>query len=274
MAIRQAVRALLIVLGSSGTLHAAPAYDGMVLTPERYIPSLNVTNKYQIDCGWIAGRKPFVLFGIGQSLIANTNGEHEWGQVTFQNVYEQWNGKCYKANAPLYGASEARKSFMLPLADMIARALDRDVLINMAAVGGKDIDFFSEGGPGYDLIMDQIKATKAANLPPDAILFEHGQGNLNTPDAEYRQKVNGLFEAITAAGITAPRFIAVDTILQWRTNPAMEQNQRELAKEPNNILGPNIDLIRFRRDGAHLDEAGLKMQAVMWFQALAQHFCW
>ncbi|MGI2032679.1 SGNH/GDSL hydrolase family protein [Rhizobium panacihumi] len=251
-------------------------FTSMVLHPAHAVDMLNINNKTEVDCASVATQKPFVLLGVGQSLMANSNGDPEWSKVSYKRVYEQWAGKCYEANSPLFGAGDGAKSFMLPMANLIARGKNRAVLINMAAVGGMSSKFFTPGNPGADLIVYQIENLTKLGLKPDAVLFQQGQADvaLGTPAEEYFANYSAIFRNLKAHGVAAPNFVAVDTMVTWATYPKTAEIQRRIALMPNAIPGPNIDLITYRKDGTHLDNAGVELQAAMWFQALAAYFGW
>lgn len=266
--------ATLALLLSAGAGLADDNPYKIVTTPDTYIESMSITSKDQIDCKWIAQRDPIVIFGSGQSLIGNSNGSVRWDQRINRNVYEHWGTRCYKASEPLYGGGDVHRSFMYQLADLISRATNRDVVINLAAVGGADIERFKPGGDVHRIIIEQLQNAKSVGLLPTLMLWEHGQANVTSDQRQYRQTVDNLFSEIREQGVSAPIFVAQDTMLSWQTYPEMRNTQRAIASEPGNILGPNIDLIRFRMDGTHMDDKGVDTQASMWFQVIAQKFGW
>lgn len=251
----------------------AQAIEDVVMHPQRSLDSVNISGKEQIDCGYIKNRKPIVIFGAGQSLIANTNGDLPWNRTITRNVYEQWGTLCYKANAPLYGASDTRQSFVLLLGEYIARTTERDVVINMAAVGGTPISEFIHG-TANSLLTTQLHNMQQAGFTPDFVIWEHGQADAGRGAGQYANDVKTVLGIFRSSGITAPIFVPTDTMMEWRVNEALRQEQQSVLGFENVLPGPDVDLVRFRYDGTHLDQRGLEMQAAMWFQALDQHFHW
>ncbi|SFT85290.1 hypothetical protein [Mesorhizobium sp. YR577] len=266
----------LISNAEAQTPTSPPAIDpyAIVSNPHRNIDSLNISNKQQIDCDYISKLEPIVILAVGQSLVANANGSSPWEQRINRNVYEHWGTRCYKANEPLYGASDARRSFVFDLANLITRATQKPVVINMAAVGGTRVERFMDGGDANRILKEQIQNATKKGLLPTFVIWEHGQGNLDDDMADYKSKVTTVLAGIRDQGVTAPIFIAQDSFLNWRSSPEMLQAQRELAYLQGSYLGPNIDLIPFRIDGTHMDDRGVELQAGIWFQVLARYFDW
>ncbi|MDK4712978.1 SGNH/GDSL hydrolase family protein [Rhizobium sp. CNPSo 4039] len=253
----------------------AASYEGVV-TPENHVQSLNIDNKIAADCPAVASRNPLVVMGIGQSLIANQNGDNAWDLVSHRNVYELWAGKCYRASGPLYGATGGQQSFMLPLADMITRATGRDVVIIMAAIGSSPASKFLPGQSVGDLIGDQIADAGTIGFKPSIVLFEQGQSDVidHTDPGDYRKTLSSIVADIKEKAAGAPIFVATDTMVSWTPSPDIASGQKEITKTDGVFPGPNIDLIKYRIDGAHMDNRGVQMQAAMWFQVLANHFGW
>lgn len=245
-----------------------------VATPDTHYEHLNISNKFHVEASYVSSRNPFVLFAAGQSLVANSGGEHAWSQQIFQNVYEWYDGGAYKANNPLFGATDSRQSFVLILADLISRAAGRDVLICLTAVGGAKAERFCESGDLYPLLKQQLSTLVEAGFQPDAILWEHGQADYSCSGEEYAGLAQKVVDGIRKFAPEAITFVAIDTMVDWRPIADIQNGQRKLAMMPGSALGPNIDLIKFRRDGTHLDQRGLEIQAAMWFQVLAEHFDW
>lgn len=253
----------------------APNPYKIVTNPNDNIDSMTISGKEQIDCGWIAKQDPIVILAMGQSLIGNSNGSVPWEQKINRNVYEHWGTRCYKASEPLYGGADVHRSFVFKLADLIARGSRRDVVINLAAVGGASIDRFLPGGDVHRIWTDQIKNAKSVGLSTTLVLWEHGQANVDDDQQKYKAAVLSVFDELKKDwGVSAPIFVAQDSLLASRSNPETLKIQREIAALQGNLLGPNIDLISFRIDGTHMDDQGLEVQAAMWFQTIAAYFKW
>lgn len=263
-----------VALAIGGNALAADNYGG-VLTPDNHLQSLNIDDKIQVDCSTVTASNPFVLMGIGQSLIANQNGTHAWSQVLYRNVYETWGGKCYRANAPLFGATGGEQSFVMPLANMIALATNRNVVIIMAAIGNTPAEEFLPGKVAGNLIAYQLANAKKLGIKPSVILYEQGQADDDrTKPADYFKSLSGIIESLRQQVGDVPVFVATDTMVSWVSHPDIAHQQKAITKIDGVFAGPDIDLIRYRLNGTHLDTRGLQMQAVMWFQVLASHFAW
>lgn len=250
-----------------------PSLEAVVMHPQRDVPSLNISGKEQIASEYIKGRNPFVILAAGQSLVANSNGDHPWDRTITKNVYEHWDGRCYKANAPMYGGSDGRQSFVLPLAAHISRSLNRDVLVAVSAIGAEPISSFLEGR-GHQLLTAQIMSLSECGFAPDVVVWQHGQLDVGRPYGEYKNDLCSLVRIVRKLDVAAPVFISVDTMLAWIQHNELREESRSIYDEDGVFKGPNIDLIRYRYDGTHLDQRGMELQAAMWFATLADHFNW
>ena len=251
----------------------ASGIEEIVMHPQRDVPSLNISGKEQVDCGYIKEREPFVILAAGQSLVANSNGDYPWDRTITKNVYEHWDGRCYKANAPLYGGSDGRQSFVLPLAAHISRSQNRDVLIAVSAIGAEPISSFLNGR-GNELLAAQINSLSNSDLKPSAVIWQHGQADLGRPYGDYKDDLSSLVRIIRDNDVSAPIFISIDTMAEWVQHDELRDESQSIYDEFGVFKGPNIDLIRYRYDGTHLDQRGMELQAAMWFATLADHFDW
>lgn len=247
--------------------------EDIVMSPQRHIDSVNISGKEQIDCKYIKNRNHFVIFASGQSLIANTNGNFPWERTIARNVYEQWGTLCYKANSPLYGASDTMQSFVLLLGEYIARATTKDVVINMAAIGGTPVAEFIHGTANL-LLTTQLHNMKQAGFLPDLVIWEHGQADIGRQTGQYTADVKTVIRIFRQNGVTAPIFVPTDTTVKWNIDEALRREQKSIQGFENVFPGPDIDLVRYRYDGTHLDQQGLETQAAMWFQLLDEYFHW
>jgi hypothetical protein len=248
-----------------------------LINPAVSIPSLNIDNKLEVSCEMLQTKTPFVILGLGQSLIANHNGSPAFWQNSPKHVFEFWDGKCYKANFPLYGASGDSKSFVLPLADLISQANGREVIIVMTAAGGADVARFSEGGDLLKVFKRQIKSLKSKSFNVSVVIFEQGQSDRDKDASYYLKNVNSMIHELRSVGVKAPIFLSLDSRLEWSKQDKLDYTViiRKIKSNSLQIFsGPRVDLIMNRFDGTHMDENGLLYQAGMWFQCLNTFFDW
>lgn len=262
---------LFLVLSQEGAAAGDPISS--LMNPTTSIPSLNIDNKKEVSCEKIQTGKPFVILSLGQSLVGNHNGTPSWWKSGPKRVFEFWSGHCYEASYPLYGATGDRKSFILPLADLVAQATHGDVLLLTVAAGGADIARFSRNGDLNDLVKSQITGLKRAGLKPTIVLFEMGQVDRDKKIKYFKRMISSMISSFRAISVDAPFFITIDTRLSWSIKSHLP-TQEIIIGNPNTYIGPKIDLIVNRPDGTHFDEEGILLQAGMWFQSINYYFDW
>ncbi|WP_196756925.1 SGNH/GDSL hydrolase family protein [Gluconobacter oxydans] len=248
-------------------------YADAIITPQTNLSSPKTNGKYSVSCADILSHNPIIILAAGQSLVANMSGDFRWNRVTYDAVYEQWGGACYEASSPMYGASGTRQSFVIYLADYLRRSTGRPILINMAAINGVSISRFLDAEPSR--ILDaQLHNIETLRVSPTLIIWEQGQSDYSTSATEYDASFGQMLSKLRRAAPNAPVFVPVDTMSSWKISANMQKIQRGLTQFEGVYTGPNIDQIKYRYDGTHLDQKGIEMQAAMWFQFIAQHFGW
>jgi Carbohydrate esterase, sialic acid-specific acetylesterase len=234
-------------------------------------------------------RSTFVVVTLGQSNAANFAGGiyiADTDVVNF-NIYD---GKCYRAVDPLLGASGLGGNFATRLGDvLVRRGYAARVVIAPIAMGNTRIEHWSFGGIFHKRILFLIRRLWDADLVPDVILWQQGEGNAADWDLAGRRYARRLLEIVRTFreyGIAAPFMIALCTICGpphpnplkrvlrafWRTN--IRAGQRRAAKRDlDTLLGPDTDLIGYgdRFDLCHMSESGAQKQAEMWADAIIQH---
>ena len=121
-----------------------------ILTPEPVVIMASgysdTSNKTEVACKSIDKRKTMVILAFGQGNAAN-GGEVKY--ATKHNVYNVFNGKCYKAEDPLLGATDNKGSVWGRLADkVIDNKMYENVIIKSIAVGGSPIISWTVHGTG------------------------------------------------------------------------------------------------------------------------------
>lgn len=232
------------------------------------------------------GRNAFVIVTLGQSNAANfAAGSYTTStDVANFNIYD---GKCYRAVDPLLGASGLGGNFASRLGDLLVRrGFVERVVIAPIGMGNTRIEHWSLGGIFHKRILFLIRRLWEADLVPNVILWQQGEGNAADWDLGGRGYAGRLLEVVRTFrdyGISAPFMIALCTVCGpphpnpfkrivrsfWRRNVRAGQ-RRAVDPELGTLLGPDTDRIGYsdRFDLCHMSESGAQKQAEMWADAI------
>lgn len=206
-----------------------------------------------------------VILAIGQSNVANF-GEARFVAAHGARVVNFFEGGCFVARSPLYGADHTLGEPLTPLADRLIEtgAADNAVLA-VAAIGGRPIAEFARGRLA-PMLAATIEAL-AGRYAPTAIIWHQGESDLalGTSGKDYRRDFALIAARLRAAWPKAPIFVSVATKCTpmtpgWRADNAIAQAQRELA-DPARGIFPGVDtdallLDADRYDACHMGKTG------------------
>lgn len=252
-----------------------------------YGPIPNAGGKSVVLCR-IPLVKNTVVVTLGQSNVANFCGGKYIAQHEVAN-FNLYDGKCYSAADPLVGASGDGGNFATRLGDvLISRRLAERVVLAPIGMGNTRIEDWAPGGVFHRRILVLIRRLYEAELTPDLIVWQQGEGNANDHDLageRYRRHLLGIVQTFRDYGISAPFAIAQCTICGkphpnpfirvarafWRRNIRVGQ-RRAAESGVGTCLGPDTDLIGYedRFDCCHMAESGAQKQAEMWADAIAK----
>lgn len=210
---------------------------------------------------------------IGQSNTAN------FGQSPMTpkgNVYNFYDGHCYRAVDPLLGATGIRGSVWTRLGRILLESgRYKNVIIAPAAVGGTGIREWAPGGQYNPLITSTIESMLKCGLKPTHILWHQGETDAveHTPKKHYMELFRLMLAGIRAQGVKAPIYVSVATYLDKTTNEDIKQAQRQLIDPKAGILpGPDTDRLgpELRFDRVHFSDTGLERFALMWAESIGR----
>ena len=221
-----------------------------------------------------------VLFTFGQSNSANY-GQSRYLYTAKHNVYNYHNGKLYKAQDPLLGATGNGASVWGILGDkMIEKKMTDAVTIVPIGIGGVDIASWCKGGACYNTLIKTLDELKAANVKIDFICWHQGETDniQNTPTDTYIQRFLSIREVFRSRGIEAPFIVAIASYHTWcldedyGKSDDIRNAQKQLAKQYKDIFrGPDtdkLDKLYQRADGIHFSYLGQRQHADMWVKAI------
>jgi hypothetical protein len=244
----------------------------------------DTSNKIEVDCSTVDRSKTMVILAYGQGNAAN-GGESKY--TPKHNVYNVFDGKCYKADDPLLGATDNKGSVWGRLADkMIENGMYENVVIKSIGVGGSPIICWSVNGTGigyegrlygnyHSRILEANKELKALGFPITHVLWHQGESDMKngTTTDQYKERFLDMLDSMRKNGINAPIYVALASRYGRQTSQEVINAQKQLVEEHVDIFeGPNTDIIdrleERTEDGQRFTEIGLEKHANAWVESL------
>ncbi len=235
----------------------------------------DVRRKTEVPCPK-SGPRTFSVLALGQSVGSNRAMRDEPPFVARSGALNFLAGKCYRAADPLLGGDGGGKgnSLWTIFADQVVASGSHDhVVVGLFAEGNTSMRDWAEH-PGYvDRVVQLNAEMTRAGVAPNAISFMLGENDafygfpIRTTRDEFMSRFRAFNNAIRRRGVTAPIYVAEETICSHPPYEPVASAQRDLANEAEHIRrGPNIDSIGFehRWDGCHLTASGRKRAAELW----------
>lgn len=206
-----------------------------------------------------------VILAIGQSNIANF-GAARLASAHGARVVNFFDGACWVARSPLYGADQTFGEPLTPLGDgLIANGAADRVVLAVAAIGGRPIAHFA--GAPLRPMLDATIAALAQRYRPTAIIWHQGESDLAlaTPADDYKRDFGAIVAQLRAQWPDAPILVSVSTkclpmFPGWRADNAIAQAQRDLVDPARRIFaGIDTDALfadADRSDACHMSKSG------------------
>jgi hypothetical protein len=247
----------------------------------------DTSNKIQVDCTAIDRNKTMVILALGQGNAAN-GGEGKY--TPKHNVYNIFNGKCYKADDPLLGATDNKGSVWGRLGDkIIENGMYENVIIKSIGVGGSPVICWTVSGTGigykdrlygnyHSRILEANEELTSLGFPITHILWHQGESDMKngTTTAQYKERFLDMLGSMRKNGIGAPIYVALASRYGRETSQEVINAQKQLVEEHVDIFqGPNTDIIdrleERTEDGQRFTEIGLEKHANAWVESLKQY---
>lgn len=243
---------------------------------EKIVDVYNVPRQ-EINCQKIPqDEKTMVVLVFGQSNGSNHGNVRG---IAGKNVYSFYNGKCYPAEDPLPGADGLGGSIWTRLGDKIIKAgLYERVIFASIGIGGSKIKQWSPSGNLHSRILNTIDDLHNQNLKITHLFWTQGESDSLVIDSEvtpkniYKKHFYDLLNSIRQRGVEAPIYVNIAT--RCYESPGyreIQEAQQELVNPKLGIrAGINTDILglKYRYDGCHFSEKGLKKAAEMWQEVL------
>lgn len=227
----------------------------------------------EVSCSTLMGPRTMLAIVAGQSNAAN------FGQSPMnppRDVYNFFDGRCFKAHDPLLGANGERGSVWTRLGKLLIERKTYDkVIFAPVAIGGTSMAQWAPGGQYHPMLLAALDALNQAGLRPTHILWHQGETDAirHTSAAVYKDQFQAMLSAIRARGITAPVYVSVATYFDGATDEPLRQAQKSLADVTKGIYpGPDTDSLgpALRFDGVHFSDTGLQGFAWLWAAKLSK----
>ena len=223
---------------------------------------ISYPGKTEVACP-VPGPDTAVMLAIGQSNIANQAENritsHYRGQVV--NFFD---GKCYRAESPLLGATAEEGEFLTLLGDrLVDDGAYRNVVIIASAVGASEIARWRQGGALSGLML-HVLAGRPAGYRVTQVLWVQGEADyaIGTAPEVYTDAFHSLLDTLSGAGVAAPVFLAIATrcVSSWQADNPIAATQRSLVDNRGVFLGADTDVLvgdaDRRPDGCHFGARG------------------
>jgi hypothetical protein len=207
-----------------------------------------------------------VIVTGGQSNAAN---DYESAPPPDHNAltFMFYDGKCYKLQSPVLGASDAADSLWPSLGDKLNIKVGRPVVFINGAVGGTQIgDWLDDRSRYLERLAHQILVARKLDLKPHFVLWIQGETDavVQLDPATYAREQEALITKLDSSGATDPKtkwviYRSTQCMHRPGNGPAIELALSKLAsKDDRIVLGPEVSGYddSFRRDGCHLNTRG------------------
>ena len=224
------------------------------------------------DIARLPAARRLVLVAAGQSNAANYG---EPRGAAGAGVYAFAGGRLFQAVDPLPGADGAGGSPWTRLgARLIVTGHYDAIVLAVVARGSTSARDWSPGGQWHSQLITTLRELAATGLPADFILWQQGETEGWSPQADGREYLATLRSLIAACHEAAPRAIFLVAQATYGghapSNAQIRFAQAEAANLPGTAAGPDLDTldVAYRRDGIHFNNRGLEAVAGLWLAAL------
>lgn len=225
-----------------------------------------------LDCARLPRERLMIVLVLGQSNSANHAESRASGGP---GVYSWHEGRCYDAQDPLPGASGDGGSLWTSLGPMLRAAGAADhVLFVPLGVTTTSVAQWRRHPILVQRLETTARALAASNLAPTQVIWYQGEAdsfNATKPD-DYRRDFKAVVARLRELGVQAPVYVALSTLCQQRSNPAVREVQRALPTELERVRpGPDMDALfgpTHRYNGCHFGTSSRPLAAEAWRRAL------
>lgn len=194
----------------------------------------NPAGRVPVSVGSAVSGRTAVVVVAGQSYAANMPASDPYagasvyaptGAVFQLDVFD---GKLYRAIDPLLGTSGVGGSMWGRMADgLISSGKYDSVVLVPLAVGGTSVDDWVSSGPLFRKLTLGFRELQDLGITPTQFIWEQGVADSLTDPGAYQQKLLSIFGVLRAHGMTAPIYMAINSLIGGTllTDPALRAAQ-------------------------------------------------
>jgi hypothetical protein len=225
------------------------------------------------DCGLVDRESLLVVFAVGQSIASN------FGSTPYTpgpQVFSFYNGRCFPGRDPLPGADGQGGSIWSRLGDLlIQKGYAKSVLIVAVGAASSSVSDWVPGAKYYPRLVDATNSMREAGFQPGLVVWHQGSTDQKMEPQQYRNLLREFVLSFAFLGIRLGQpgrlLIATHTRCKSDAVPELQAAQASLVDHAVYIYaGPNMDTLgdELKYDRCHYNEAGLKIAAQYWLDAI------
>lgn len=245
------------------------SYDG-------YRRLIQFPGKQETDCP-VQDDRTGVLLAFGQSNAAN-NAEGQLRTAHPAKVLNYFDGRCYVARLPLFGASGSNGEYITLIGDkLIEKGIYDSVVIISSGIGESSITRWKKGGGLNEMPIDTLDSANKDFTTTD-VIWHQGESDAahGLSSRDYITMFDSLTESIEEIGVEAPYFISVGTMCgdpRIGYPNTISDAQNALIDNTKIFLGANTDELvseNDRYDGCHFGIRGQIVAADAFAKSIAK----
>jgi hypothetical protein len=232
-----------------------------------------LSEKVEEHVAQLQDKRVMVAIVFGQSNSANYGESRRRAK---EGVYNFYNGKLYRAEDPLLGATGNKGSVWTRLGEKIVEEKLYDGVIFISiGVASTPIARWTIGGDLHSRIINAISDVMQSGLKVTHLLWHQGEADVKTSKKDYKMMFINMVYSIRSKGIEAPIYVSIATRCEGSILSEIQEAQSELVDISSGIYaGPNTDSLGFcyRYDGCHFSDEGLEQYAELWIEKLKEKY--
>lgn len=220
-----------------------------------------------------------VILVFGQSNSAN-HAQYSYQSDELNSVVNFFNGKCFKAQSPLLGASGKDGEWIsLTASKLVDNGIYDKVIVISSGIQGSSISNWAENNRLNLLLIDVINNVKKKYEITD-LIWHQGETDIESPHIKiYQYYFKSLLKSIRNNKIEAPIFISVASICgpkdNWTYPNNVSKAQIKLVEIDGVEMGVNTDEkvpLSYRYNLCHFSKLGQEAAAADLASKISQYY--
>tara|TARA_B100001057_G_C22728467_1_gene902725 strand:- start:307 stop:1200 length:894 start_codon:yes stop_codon:yes gene_type:complete len=223
--------------------------------------------------------KTGVILVFGQSNSAN-HAQYSYQSDELNSVVNFFNGKCFKAQSPLLGASGKDGEWIsLTASKLVDNGIYDEVIVISSGIKGSSISKWAENNRLNLLLIDVINNVKKKYEITD-LIWHQGETDIKSPHIKiYQYYFKSLLKSIRNNKIEAPIFISVASLCgpkdNWTYPNNVSKAQIKLVEIDGVEMGVNTDEkvpLSYRYNLCHFSKLGQEAAAADLASKISQYY--